>query len=102
MRSAQEAIRAEVRQVDSVLPDRPVDVWFTGFGDYSNTVRVRWWVSSYAEKRRSSDAVNNAIVDVAKREGIRMPDPSMTLDGRLALEPRRTPTAEGPSCSSRG
>jgi hypothetical protein len=61
-------------------------VWFIGFGEYDDTVRVRWWVESYAEKRRSMDAVDNAIVDVAKREGIRMPDPSVMLDGKLVLE----------------
>jgi small-conductance mechanosensitive channel len=87
MRSAQESIRTEVRGVDSVLADKPVDVWFTGFGDYSNTVRVRWWVASFAEKRSSMDAVNNAIVDVATRDGIRMPNPELTLDGKIAIEP---------------
>ena len=88
LRAAQEAIRTEVRKVDGVLEDKPVDVWFTGFGDYSNTVRVRWWVGSYADKRHSADAVNNAIVDVAERDGIRMPNPSITLDGELGLDTR--------------
>ena len=100
MRRAQESIRAEVRKVDGVLSDRPVDVWFTEFGDYSNTVRVRWWVASYAEKRRSMDAVNNAIVDVSLREGISMPDPHMTFDGRLALKPDGSLDAAGSTDSA--
>ena len=87
MRVAQEAIRSEVRGVDGVLPDKPVDVWFTGFGDSDNTVRVRWWIETYATWRASTDAVANAIVDVTKREGISMPDPKMTLGGRLAVSP---------------
>lgn len=95
MRRAQSAIKAEVRGVEGVLPDKPVDVWFTGFADYTNTVRVRWWVESYAQKRSSIDAVSNAIVDVATREGIAMPDPHATLDASVRLE--RDPDTEGGS-----
>ncbi|MGD8684545.1 MAG: mechanosensitive ion channel family protein [Chloroflexota bacterium] len=91
MRAAQEAIRSEVRGVDGVLPHKPVDVWFTGFGDSDNTVRVRWWVETYATWRASTDAVANAIVDVTSREGISMPDPKMTLDGRLVVDPASAP-----------
>lgn len=83
MRPAQEAIRAAVRAVDGVMAEKPVDVWFTGFADYSNTVRVRWWVDSYASKRASTDAVSNAIVDVAANEGISLPDPHSTLDATV-------------------
>jgi MscS family membrane protein len=90
MRLAQEAIRTEVRGCESVLPERPVDVWFTGFSEYTNTVRVRWWVQSYAQKRSSTDAVSNAIVDVTSREGIAMPDPHLTLDGNIRMDPDLT------------
>jgi len=95
MRAAQEAIRAEVRSVEGVLAGKPVDVWFTGFGDSTNTVRVRWWVETYATWRASTDAVANAIVDVTSREGISVPDPKMTLDGRLALDPSGPPGSPG-------
>jgi small-conductance mechanosensitive channel len=37
-------IKEAVRKVEGVLPDKNVDVWFTGFGDSSMTFRVRWWV----------------------------------------------------------
>lgn len=86
MRPAQDAIRQAVRQVHGVLPDKPVDVWFIAFGDYSNTVRVRWWVEEYAQKRASTDAVANTIVDVAAREGIDLPDPHSTLDARISYD----------------
>jgi len=85
MHSAQELIRAGVRDVDGVMPDKPVDVWFTAFADYSNTIRVRWWVESYAQKRASTDAVANAINDVAAREGISLPDPHSTLDAAVTV-----------------
>ncbi len=78
-------IREAVRQLDGILPDKPVDVWFTEFGDSSNTMRVRWWVSSYAEKRRSTDSVNAAIQELANREGIDMPYPTYSLDNKVIL-----------------
>jgi small-conductance mechanosensitive channel len=78
-------IRETVRQLDGILPDKPVDVWFTEFGDSSNTMRVRWWVASYAEKRRSTDSVNAAIQELANREGIDMPNPIYTLENQIRL-----------------
>jgi MscS family membrane protein len=78
-------IRETVRQLDGILPDKPVDVWFTEFGDSSNTMRVRWWVASYAEKRRSTDSVNAAIQELANREGIDMPDPTYNLNNNVSL-----------------
>ena len=81
----QQQIRETVRQLDGILPDRPVDVWFTEFGDSSNTMRVRWWVASYAEKRRSTDRVNAAIQELANREGIDLPNPTYSLDNKVTL-----------------
>jgi MscS family membrane protein len=78
-------IRKTVRQLDGILPDKPVDVWFTEFGDSSNTMRVRWWVASYSEKRRSTDSVNAAIQELANREGIDMPDPTYNLNNNVSL-----------------
>jgi small-conductance mechanosensitive channel len=78
-------IRETVRQLDGILPDKPVDVWFTEFGDSSNTMRVRWWVASYAEKRRSTDSVNAAIQELANREGIDLPNPTYSLENKVTL-----------------
>ena len=69
-----------VRQVEGVLPDKNVDVLFTGFGDSSNTFRVRWWVASYADKRRVTHKVCTAIQEAADKEGIDMPYTTFTLD----------------------
>ena len=82
----QEMIRQTVRSLDSVLPEKPVDVWFTEFADSSNTFRVRWWVESYGEKRRSTDMVNTAIQELANREGISMPNPIYTLENKVSLD----------------
>jgi small-conductance mechanosensitive channel len=82
----QEMIRATVRNLDGVLPEKPVDVWFTEFADSSNTLRVRWWVASYAEKRRSTDRVNAAIQELATREKIDIPNPTYTLENKVVLD----------------
>jgi small-conductance mechanosensitive channel len=74
-----------VRDVEGVLADKPVDVLFTGFGDSSNTFRVRWWVASYGEKRRSTDAVCAAIQATADSEGIDMPNPIYNLDNTIKI-----------------
>jgi small-conductance mechanosensitive channel len=74
-----------VRGVDGVLADKAVDVLFTGFGDSSNTFRVRWWVPSYADKRRVTHQVCSAIQEVAAKEGIDMPNPTYAVDNRLKI-----------------
>jgi small-conductance mechanosensitive channel len=78
-------IKETVRQLEGVLPDKQVDVWFTEFGDSSMTFRVRWWVASYAEKRRSTDSVNAAIQELAEQEGIDMPSPTYALENKISM-----------------
>jgi small-conductance mechanosensitive channel len=69
-----------VRRVEGVLPEKSVDILFTGFGDSSLTFRVRWWASSYTDKRRVTHRVCTAIQEAAIQEGITMPNPTYTLD----------------------
>ncbi len=76
-----------VRQVEGVLADKNVDVLFTEFGDSSNTFRVRWWVASYADKRRVTHNVCTAIQAAADKEGIDMPFTTLTLDNQLKINP---------------
>ena len=78
-------IKEAVRKVEGVMPDKNVDVWFTGFGDSSMTFRVRWWVETYADKRRVTDSVNATIQEVASRESIDMPNPTYNVDNQLKL-----------------
>jgi small-conductance mechanosensitive channel len=73
-------LKEAVAKVEGVMPDKNVDVLFTGFGDSSNTFRVRWWVASYADKRRVTHDVCTAIQEVGTKEGIDMPNPTFTLD----------------------
>jgi small-conductance mechanosensitive channel len=78
-------IKDTVAKVDGVLPDKNIDVWFTEFGDSSNTFRVRWWVNSYAEKRRSTHAVNTAIQQLSEQMPIDMPNPTYSLNNKVTF-----------------
>jgi small-conductance mechanosensitive channel len=80
-------LKDAVQKVEGVLADKNVDVLFTGFGDSSNTFRVRWWVASYADKRRVTHDVCTAIQEVGTKEGIDMPNPTYTLDNQLKINP---------------
>jgi small-conductance mechanosensitive channel len=78
-------LKEAVRGVDGVLPEKNVDVLFTEFGDSGNTFRVRWWVASYADKRRVTHQVCSAIQRAADREGIEMPNLTYTVDNRVVM-----------------
>lgn len=73
------------RGVEGVLADKPVQVLFTGFGDSSNSFRVRWWVATPGEKRGSTDRVCAAIQKVADEKGIDMPYPIYALENAIKL-----------------
>lgn len=92
MRLAHEAIRAGVREVEGVMPDKPVDVWITGFNQSDLRARVRWWIPDYSTWRASTDAVAQAIVTATDEAGIYLPEPKLLLGGRLAM--RRDTTDE--------
>lgn len=81
-----------VRGVEGVLADKPVQVLFTGFGDSSNTFRVRWWVSSPGEKRDSTDRVCAAIQKTADEKSIDMPYPTYSLDNTIKISPEDAAT----------
>jgi small-conductance mechanosensitive channel len=54
-------IQGALREVEGVLPDKPVDVLFVNFGEYARVVQVRWWVESMQHNKRVLDRVNIAI-----------------------------------------
>jgi small-conductance mechanosensitive channel len=69
-----------VRNIEGVIPDKPAGVLFTGFGDSSNSFRVRWWVANYGEKRCVMDRVCAAIQAAADEHRLDMPIPAYSLD----------------------
>ena len=93
-------LQDSVQQVEGVLPDKNVDVLFTGFGESSNTFRVRWWVASYADKRRVTHKVCTAIQKAADKEGIDMPYTTYTLDNQVNIHKEDDQTAHALDASN--
>ncbi len=69
-----------VRSVDEVLKDQPIQVLFIDRGNSSMTIRVRWWIDTYSDKRMLQDKVNTALQDAIDKSGIVSPNPIMDLN----------------------
>jgi small-conductance mechanosensitive channel len=69
-----------VRSVDEVLKDQPIQVLFIERGNSSMTIRVRWWIDTYSDKRMMQDKVNTALQDAIDKSGIVSPNPIMDLN----------------------
>lgn len=80
LRVVREVITNALQGVEGVLPDKPVDVLFLEFGDSDMILRVRWWIESYVDARRSTDRVNEAIYTALEQAGIEIPNPVMTVE----------------------
>jgi len=73
-----------VRDVEGVLPDKPVDALFVDFGDSTITFRIRWWIDSYIDTRRMFDKVNEALLNGFNEASINMPN--ITYDLNLKVD----------------
>ena len=80
LRVARQVITDALYQVEGVLPDKPVDILFLEFGDSAMILRVRWWIQSYIDARRSTDRVNEAMVKALEQAGIELPNQQMTIN----------------------
>jgi len=80
LRKVREVISKSLIGVEGVLPDKPVDILFMEFGDSAMILRVRWWIESYIDARRSTDRVNECIYQALEQEGIELPNPIMTVE----------------------
>jgi small-conductance mechanosensitive channel len=69
-----------VRDVEGVLPDRPVDSLYIDMGESAMIFRVRWWIESYEDTRRMYDRVNTALQQVFDARGIETPYPIHTMN----------------------
>ena len=54
-------IEEAVREVEGVLSDKPVDIFYLKFGDSARLVRVRWWIDTYKDEYPMLDKVNIAL-----------------------------------------
>jgi small conductance mechanosensitive channel len=72
-----------VRQIEGVLPDKPVDALYVEMGDSAMIFRVRWWIESYEDTRRMFDRVHTALQHALDEAGIECPFPTQTLNLQL-------------------
>lgn len=63
-----------LRQVEGVLLDKPVDVLYDDMSGAAMRFRLRWWIESYADKRRMFDRVHTAIQHALDSAGIVSPN----------------------------
>jgi len=64
-----------VKDVEGVLPDKPVEALYVAMGGTGMVFRVRWWIESYIDTRRMFDRVNTALQAAFDESGIHMPNP---------------------------
>ena len=69
-----------VREVEGVLPDKPVDSLYIDMGDSAMIFRVRWWIESYEDTRRMFDRVNTAVQNALDAHEIDSPYPIHTMN----------------------
>jgi small-conductance mechanosensitive channel len=93
-----------VRQVDDVLPDRPVDVLYLEMGDWAMVFRVRWWIETYADTRRVIDRVHTALQGALDEAGIESPYPTSNVllerEGQTARPDKDKPEMENANDNS--
>jgi small-conductance mechanosensitive channel len=80
LRQVRQVITAALQGVEGVIPDLPVDILFMEFGDSAMILRVRWWIESYIDARRSTDRVNETVYQALEQAGIELPNPMMTVE----------------------
>jgi MscS family membrane protein len=78
--AARQILIDTVRQVEGVVPDRPVDALYDEMGDSAMVFRVRWWIESYRDTRRMFDKVHTALQRALDSAGIECPYPTQTLN----------------------
>lgn len=80
MDQVQQVLDDAVRGIDGVMPDKPVDVLFLGYGDYARSISVRWWIASYEQEWAMLDKVNRAMQVALNNVGIAIPFPRYDLN----------------------
>ena len=75
-----------VRQVEGVLPDKPVDAIYNEMGDSAMIYRVRWWIETYADTRRMFHKVHRALQAALDEAGIDCPYPTQSVNIEVGPE----------------
>ena len=69
-----------VRQVEGVLPDKPVDALYIEMNNAAMIFRVRWWIESYVDTRRMFDKVHSALQEALDKAGIEIPNDQLDVN----------------------
>ncbi len=80
LRQVRQVITEALKGIEGIIPEKPVDILFLEFGDTAMILRVRWWIESYIDARRSTDRVNEAMYKAMEQAGIAMPIPMMSVE----------------------
>ena len=80
LRIVRQEINTSLKDVEGLIPNMPVDVLFMEWGDSDMVLRVRWWIDSYVDARRSTDRVNEHIYQALEEAGVETPFPTMTVE----------------------
>ena len=80
LRLVRQVITESLKGVEGIIPGMPVDVLFMEWGDSEMVLRVRWWIESYVDARRSTDRVNEHIYQALEEAGVEMPFPTMSIE----------------------
>jgi small-conductance mechanosensitive channel len=64
-----QVIEQALREVDEVLSDKPVEVFFRQFGTSTRLIRVHWWVSRCDKEYYMADRVNTALEEALAEAG---------------------------------
>ncbi len=82
-----ELLEGAVRSVGSVLPDKPVDIYFMSFGDSARLMSIYWWVTGNDDRFQSISRVNAAIERTLDTAGVEMPFNTLDVNVRPPGDP---------------
>jgi small-conductance mechanosensitive channel len=86
IKTIQELVLDTMRNVDGVMQEKNIDVLYHEMGDSAMIFRVRWWISTYAEKRRVFDRVHIALQEAIDDSGLESPFNTQTIDLQINPE----------------
>ena len=90
MEKVRQIIHDTVREIEGVLPDKPVSVYYLRYDDAARVIRVYWYVDSIRKKEPVQDQVNSAIERALLEGGIEIPFPTYNLLLKQRLEDKRS------------
>jgi len=93
IKTIQNLVLETLREVEGVMQDHNIDVLYHEMGDSAMIFRVRWWISSYADKRQVIDRVHIALQEAIDRADLVSPFNTQTID--LQINPKTAGLIKG-------